>query len=386
MEKNQSEQQWLEDALEAPPPYMSISPSYTIEQLRKDLYPPSQQGLSQLTADDLPETTSTRQQASTSAQSLDQDEYLPAKLALCRDAADDSALPLETTVLYLAYGSNLASETFLGMRGIKPLSQLNVVVPELRLTFDLPGVPYIEPCFAGTHFRSTLALSEDEKAGTNSEEHTLLPNGESDQDHYSGPLIGVVYEVTLRDYATIIATEGGGRGYKDIVIASYPFPKGYDPADPIPERPTTQPVKAHTLLSPAALKDLVPLHPHPFTQSRSTSLSSPRYMQPSARYLNLIRTGAAEHNLPFVYREYLAQLQPYRITSLRQKIGMGLFLVMWGPFLLAMLVLQRVFARPDGRSPEWVGRFMDFVKVGMWSTYEQGFKRVFGDGEKTVER
>ncbi|KAL4797378.1 hypothetical protein BDV19DRAFT_387185 [Aspergillus venezuelensis] len=384
MEKNQSEKQWREDALEAPPPYMSISQSYTIEQLREDLYPPSQQGLSQLTVDDLPETTSTRQRASTSAQSLDQDEYLPAKLPLRRDAADDSYLPLKTTVLYLAYGSNLASETFLGMRGIKPLSQLNVVVPELRLTFDLPGVPYIEPCFAGTHFRSIPALSEDEKAGTNSEEHTLLQGEDSDQDRYSGPLIGVVYEVTLRDYATIIATEGGGRGYKDIVVTSYPFPKGYDPADPIPERPATQPVKAHTLLSPAAVKNL--MHPRPFTQSNSATLSSPRYMQPSARYLNLIKTGAAEHNFPLVYREYLAQLQPYGITSLRQKIGMGLFLVMWGPFLLAMLVLQRVFARPDGRSPEWVGRFMDFVKIGMWSTYEHGFKRVFGDGEKTVER
>ncbi|KAL4948290.1 hypothetical protein BDW69DRAFT_198995 [Aspergillus filifer] len=362
---------------------MAISQSYAIEQLREDLYPFSQQGLPQLTADDLPETTPTRQQASTSAHFLDQDEYLPAKLPLWRDAADDSSLPLETTVLYLAYGSNLASETFLGMRGIKPLSQLNVVVPELRLTFDLPGIPYIEPCFAGTHFRIAPALKGDETPWA-SEKYTLLRGEDHDQDRYSGPLIGVVYEVTLRDYATIIATEGGGRGYKDIVVTSYPFPKDYDPGDPIPKRPATQPVKAHTLLSPAAIKDL--MHPYPFTASSSDSPSSPRYMQPSERYLNLIRTGAAEHNLPLVYREYLAQLQPYRITSLRQKVGMGLFLVMWGPFLLAMLVLQRVFARPDGRSPEWVGRFMDFVKVGMWSTYEHGFKRVFGDGEKTVER
>ncbi|KAL4943838.1 hypothetical protein BDV06DRAFT_125874 [Aspergillus oleicola] len=377
MDKYQSETQWREDALEAPS-YMSISQSYTIERLKEDLCLPSQQGLSQVTANELPETTPTRQQASISAQSLDQDEYLPTKLPICRDAADDSALPRETTVLYLAYGSNLASETFLGMRGIKPLSQLNVVVPELRLTFDLPGVPYIEPCFAGTHFRSASALEEEEKAAT-SERHTLLQNEDRDQDHYSGPLIGVVYEVTLRDYATIIATEGGGRGYKDIVVTSYPFPKAYDPADPIPERPGTQPVKAHTLLSPAAMEDL--MHSHP-----TKSTSSPRYMQPSARYLNLIKTGAAEHNLPLVYREYLAQLQPYRITSLRQKIGMGFFLLMWGPFLLAMLVIQRVFARPDGRSPEWAGRFMDFVKVGMWSTYYHVFKRVFGDGEKTVER
>src|SRR5262245_9154043 len=42
------------------------------------------------------------------------------------------------SVLYLAYGSNLCNETFRGVRGIKPLSQINVVVPSLRLTFDLP--------------------------------------------------------------------------------------------------------------------------------------------------------------------------------------------------------------------------------------------------------
>jgi hypothetical protein len=39
-------------------------------------------------------------------------------------------------MLYLAYGSNLSNETFRGNRGIKPLSQVNVQVPSLRLTLD----------------------------------------------------------------------------------------------------------------------------------------------------------------------------------------------------------------------------------------------------------
>ena len=30
---------------------------------------------------------------------------------------------------------------------------MGVFVPELRLTFDLPGIPYAEPCFAGTQYR-----------------------------------------------------------------------------------------------------------------------------------------------------------------------------------------------------------------------------------------
>lgn len=379
MHKEQCESQREGEADEAAP--MSISPSFTLEQLKEDLLPHSRHDVSAIRG--LPETTATRQRASISAQSLDQDEYLPGKLSSAHNYGDDSALSDQKTVLYLAYGSNLASETFLGMRGIKPLSQLNVVVPELRLTFDLPGVPYIEPCFAGTHFRRSPS-EEDETSDLPdaSEKHTLLQGQDRDQDRYKGPLIGVVYEVTLTDYAKIIATEGGGSGYKDIIITCYPFPKTYDPADPIPECPDTQPVKAHTLLSPVAMKETMQLQINSIT---SASLES-RRAQPSARYLKLITTGAAEHNLPSAYRDYLAQVQPYHITSVRQRIGLVVFVFTWAPLLLLTLKLSRIFARPDGRSPAWVSRFRDFVTTGMWSSYDNTFVHIFGDGENTVER
>ena len=67
----------------------------------------------------------------------------------------------------------------------------------------------------------------------------------------TGPWLRV-YEVTLADYAKIIATEGGGREYRDGVIDCYPFPKDFDPSDPVPYQPSTTPFKARTLLSPAA--------------------------------------------------------------------------------------------------------------------------------------
>ncbi|KAL2852521.1 hypothetical protein BJY01DRAFT_208016 [Aspergillus pseudoustus] len=375
MHKAQSEDSWLEEVPAAAP--MSMSQSYTLEQLREDLLPHSHNNIS--TAHELPRTTPSRQRASISAQSLDQDEYLPQKVShVCEGELS------EETVLYLAYGSNLASETFLGMRGIKPLSQLNVLVPELRLTFDLPGLPYIEPCFAGTHFRkapTNQAKSYSLEDPTSSEKHSLLRDQDQmrDQRCYKGPLIGVVYEVTLSDYAKIIATEGGGRGYKDVVVTCYPFSDSYDVRDPIPEHPDTQPVKAHTLLSPAGMKELMQLQ----TGSDPDVRPNPRYAQPSARYLKLITTGAEEHNLPLVYREYLGQIQPYRITSFRQMLGKGMFLVMWGPLLLLMLTLSRVFAGPDGRSPIWVVRFSDMVLSSMWWCYDHVMRPIFGDGERT---
>ncbi|KAL4972579.1 hypothetical protein BDW66DRAFT_143937 [Aspergillus desertorum] len=368
------EAQRLEEAHEAP--FIALSQSYTFQQAKEDLFPYSHQD--DLTSRDIPETTPNRQQASNSVQSVDQDGYLPGRLSHIHEGGDDSSLCDQDSVLYLAYGSNLASQTFLGVRGIKPLSQLNVIVPDLRLTFDLPGIPYIEPCFAGTHFRDVSAADDEE----DEEKRALLNAPDTDQERYKGPLIGVVYEVTLSDYAKIIATEGGGHGYKDIVVTCYPFPNGYDPAHPIPERPKTQPLKAHTLLSPTGMQELLQLQ----GKSKSRISRNARYTQPSARYLNLITTGAAEHNLPLVYRAYLDQLQPYRITSLRQKIGMVVFLFMWGPWLLLSLGLSRSCARPDGRSPEWVGRLSDLVTVGIWSSYDNVFVHIFGDGERTVER
>ncbi|RDW70724.1 uncharacterized protein DSM5745_08235 [Aspergillus mulundensis] len=373
MQNDQFENQRLEGAQDAS--FMTLSQSYTLEQTKEDLLPCGQKDI--FTSRGVPETTPIRQQASISARSVDQDEYLPGRVC-----AGDSSLSAQNTVLYLAYGSNLASKTFLGMRGIKPLSQLNVIVPDLRLTFDLPGIPYIEPCFAGTHFRDIPAAEDEENDVPDFlEKHTLLQRSESDQDRYKGPLIGVVYEVTLSDYAKIIATEGGGRGYKDIVVTCQPFPNDYNPADPIPERPATQPLKAHTLLSPAGMQEM-----QLRTKSKLGVPRNRRYTQPSARYLNLITTGAEEHNLPLEYRAYLAQIQPYRISSVRQRIGMVFFLVLWGPWLLLILGLSRFCARPDGRSPEWVGGLSDSVKAGIWISYDKVFVHIFGNGERTVKR
>jgi hypothetical protein len=113
------------------------------------------------------------------------------------------------TMLYLAYGSNLSNETFRGNRGIKPLSQVNVQVPSLRLTFDLPGLPYAEPCFANTARRDPK--NDPAQDGRNVEENEKCGSSEVRRNEekyrknrWHKGLIGVVYEVTPEDYAHII--------------------------------------------------------------------------------------------------------------------------------------------------------------------------------------
>ncbi|KAE8318699.1 hypothetical protein BDV41DRAFT_521798 [Aspergillus transmontanensis] len=354
---------------------------------------------SEATSCHLPETTTNRRRASVAEHSLERDEHLTEHLPKVLSRHDDQSEPYppQETVLYLAYGSNLASKTFLGMRGIKPLSQINVIVPELRLTFDLPGLPYLEPCFAASQFRDasckgtdTADITDNDLEGDlTSEKRVLISQREHDYLP-DDPLVGVVYEVTLTDYARIIATEGGGNGYKDIVIDCYPFADSYDPTEPIPDCPESKPFKAHTLLAPVTNLDEISRRAyaqrtHSVVPRSGPAVRKPGYSQPSARYLNLILTGAAEHNLPVSYRTHLSRVPTYRITTVRQKIGRSIFLVTWGPPMLLMLRLSRILAGPDGRSPHWLMKLSDIIITAMWGSYETIFRPLFGDGERTLE-
>src|SRR5947209_9545368 len=179
---------------------------------------------------------------------------------------------LKDTVLYLTYGSNLSVETFRGQRGIRPISQVNVVVPELVVTFDLPGVPYSEPCFANTRYRQ---LDPVVKGDSSEKDKLLLQPSDYHKDRWQKGLVGVVYEVTKSDYAHIIATEGGGAGYQDVVVDCHTLSD--DPTAEVPLLPKGETFKAHTLFSPPRI-----IRP------------DPSYAQPSARYLKLITDGAKE--------------------------------------------------------------------------------------------
>ena len=298
------------------------------------------------------------------------------------------------TVFYLAYGSNLCRETFQGRRGIKPLSAVNVVVPELVMTFDLAGIPYAEPCFANTRYRSpnpTITLSTpitptpvDEKYPENPASTPLIdpPPHELQEKKYHNPdwpkgLVGVVYEVTLPDYAHIIATEGGGASYQDVLVDCYELAPG---SSSVPENPTVQPFRAHTLYSPTA-SDSSPRHEN---KGARFARPDPDYAQPSARYLKLITDGADEHDIPQEYKTYLHELRPYTITTQRQRIGGAIFKVIWLPVIVSVFGLNKKFADDKGRAPAWLVAITGTIFTAVWLSYDNFFKHIFGDGERTV--
>lgn len=287
----------------------------------------------------------------------------------------------ERTFFYLGYGSNLSNETFRGKRGIKPISQINVQVPSLRVTFDLPGVPYLEPCFANSGLRDTEDADRNGLANSrsiNDEKSPLLVTAAKGsgyrKDRWQKGLVGVVYEVTAKDFAHIIATEGGGASYQDIVVDCYPFDTS-DPAEPVPWHPTQAPFKAHTLFAPSF---------PPEDPRGRIRRPDPSYAQPSARYLKLMIDGAAELGLPYEYQQHLQSLRHFRITTFKQRIGMAALLAVWLPVLLLVFGLGKVFADKKGRFPEWLMRLMSGVFKAVWLSYDTIFKRMFGDGERTL--
>jgi len=312
------------------------------------------------------------------SQSLSETPFDPETFA---DEADNKAFGRPDTVLYLAYGSNLCAETFQGKRGIRPLAQVNVLVPELVMTFDLPGIPYAEPCFANTRFRNNPASVQSNTAY--SEKRPILKTESSlkyHKDRWKKGLVGVVYEVTKKDYAHIIATEGGGASYQDIVVDCYAL----SAVETVPEKPTATPFKAHTLFSPA-IPPTPPGQSPPKSGGRITR-PDPSYAQASARYLKLITDGADEHGLPEEYKQYLHDLRPYTITTNRQRLGQFIFLALWAPIVSFIFSVDKLFGGKDGRSPAWLVELTGAIFKAVWASYDGFFFKLFGDGERTMNK
>ncbi|KAF3131287.1 hypothetical protein TWF594_009887 [Orbilia oligospora] len=227
-------------------------------------------------------------------------------------------------VKYLAYGSNLSSETFLGRRGIKPLSQVKVRVPSLTLSFDLAGIPYKEPRFAN-----------------------VRPREEEDQE-----LMGVVYEVTPEDYRKILTTEGG---YSVIEVTCIPL----------------EPVKGMDSFESKTL-----IVPGKGTRKTHEGL-------PSLRYLNLLIKGARQHSLPPQYQDYIANTGYYEARTIRQKVGSVAVLLTVLPVVIFLFGIRNFVSDKDGKAPKWLNDAQVFCFGQIWNLYDYVWKPLYGDGEST---
>lgn len=65
-------------------------------------------------------------------------------------------------------------------------------------------------------------------------------------------------------------------------------------------------------------------------------------------------------------------------------MGQALFLGFWAPFILALIKFGKTLADDEGKIPKWFASIMELAFKSMWASYDGGFKKVFGDGERTI--
>ena len=107
--------------------------------------------------------------------------------------------------------------------------------------------------------------------------------------------------------------------------------------------------------------------------------------QPSARYLSLIRNGAAQHQFPSEYQKYLNSIPVYKVKSFKTETGRILFLLLWLPILVLIIGLMAVTKSKNGEMPAWLRRLQRMTFSAMWSTHDKYFSRIFGRGDISAE-
>ncbi|KAF9904134.1 hypothetical protein EC991_003011 [Linnemannia zychae] len=267
------------------------------------------------------------------------------------------------TIWYLAYGSNMDPKVFSGRRKIKPLESLVVTVPNYWLSFDIGGIPFVEPCFASILKMNHSRMHQKEYA---LEVHSRTMHGREfvwDEEHREHParsyppvLQGVAHKITLRDWQLVIQSEGGW---------GHDVPTGYNQIQvDCVRHDNKEHLRAFVL------------------ESRPASVKT--HCQPSARYKNLLTSGAAHHHLDASYQQYLANIVPYECTGARSKIARVLFTAISSPMILLFAVIVlRNRGKPveqHTRPPYWAAWIFD--KVGRLSAaiHDVLIAPVFGSG------
>ena len=56
----------------------------------------------------------------------------------------------------------------------------------------------------------------------------------------------------------------------------------------------------------------------------------------------------------------------------------------WLPLLMVVLGLGKAFADEDGKLPKWLVKLTGMLFTLVWRSYDAFFKKIFGDGERTI--
>ncbi len=214
-------------------------------------------------------------------------------------------------VYNFAYGANMHPSVLSGRRKIQPLESIPGVLEGWQLTFDLGGVPGIEPCFGNI------------KENPDSEIH------------------GVLHRITGEQFKRLLRTERGS---------------GTDVNGYIPYK-----VNVHTY-------DGRMIEAYALVVLQTSSSILHQHTLPSARYLGLLRNGATHYNIHPLYIEYLQSLpsvernKPVMLLVIVEILLLiTLFAPVWIPVVIYYVCTnQKLHARAF---------FFTLIFVNLWRVY-----------------
>jgi len=236
--------------------------------------------------------------------------------------------PSAERMWYLGYGANMNPTSLSESRKVHPTKSVPCTVPNYQLSFNVRGVPYMEPTFASIR-------------KNNSNDDVMLH--------------GVLHEVTQDDFAQIQLTEGGGgyegTGYNVEIIKCNTY--------------AGETVEAKTLVWDEAL--------------------SIENAYPSQRYCNLLIEGAKYHNVDPSYISYL-ELLPYydkANTKLVKNIGRTLFILSLSPIIISVFGWFTMSKQLGIKPPKFVFLGINKAMNFSWMLHDYFFAKVFGSGART---
>ncbi|KAJ3373986.1 thioredoxin-disulfide reductase [Kappamyces sp. JEL0680] len=237
---------------------------------------------------------------------------------------------------YFAFGSNMNPRVLTDRRKVKPKHSFPAIIPGYYLNFDTFAFPFLEPSFASIGREKLLGPSQ--------------------------PAVhGVLHLITLEDMEQIKRTEGGG---------------GYDGIGCMSDR--TDPDQFVMLEAKAYDGSLYKC----YTLIEIQKKVYHDQFWPSLRYMNLIETGAKEHDLDASYQQWLASVpryipNPALWSRLGKYVFIGSSVIIWFP-LLFLMVFYRVLLKT--RPPRVVYVVWSWMLLWTGIYYQYFIRPVFGNG------
>ena len=194
-------------------------------------------------------------------------------------------------VYNFAYGSNMEPNVLTGRRKIQPIESIPGVLEGWQLTFDLRGIPGIEPCFGNIRENSECEIH------------------------------GVLHKMTNIQFKHLLETEGGS---------------GVDPDGYIP-------MKFNVCAYDGRIIEAYAL----VVQQNSPAIVK-HFILPSSRYIGLLKSGAKYHQIHPTYIQYLESLPsierniPITILVIIEILGITLFSApIWIPVVFYYICTQQ---------------------------------------------